>query len=77
MAKELKEVIDIFEHAMFHIYLAIVFGTIAMIKDGRTSIMITACLLNYVILMVKYKKEKKNVAIMKYWYYLLKKVTLE
>lgn len=60
MAKELKEVIDIFEHAMFHIYLAIVFGTIAMIKDGRTSIMITACLLNYVILMVKYKKEKKK-----------------
>lgn len=60
MKKELKEVIDIFEHAMFHIYLAIVFGTIAMVKDGRTSLIITACLLNYVILMIRYKNEKKK-----------------
>lgn len=59
MVKELKEVIDIFEHAMFHLYLAIVFGPIAMVKDGRTGLAFTACVLSHLILVVKYKKEKK------------------
>ncbi len=62
MKKDIKkEVIELFKEGMFHGYLGIVFGIIALVKDAKLSLTISSSMLVCAALLLKYNKLKKSI----------------